>query len=344
MKITNNNIQLIKNDLYNGCIEVIVDAIINDTPKSKILVLKSKNDSLPILFPGQYINVYSEIDGIGYIDNFTVFSSLKDAINGEYRIVVKNNKKRKLQKYLYDNIEYQNELLISKPMGDYDFSVMREEENIIAIGYDNDVLPFYALANYLIDNKLDYTLNIIHICPNENNIILKDKFKNLSSYNNNINYEDVILSDENIDEIKKVINKYITEFNSFYISGNVEFYKNINSVISDYNLPRKCLRYKDFTPVVNPNNTNKYKMNIITPTQELELDCYGNESLLKSLLKSCFSKSILINNGLDDNILGEVISGNVEIINSINNHVSNNDGIINLKLSYPCEDVTIKLL
>lgn len=346
MKVKINNIANIKNDLYSEILKVKVDSIICDTSKSKILVLKRiDNGSLPIFFPGQYINIFLEIAGISHLESFSLLSSSDDALNGEYRIAIKSNKKKIVSKYLYDNIKYQDELTISRPLIDssFMFSPLREEKNIIAIGYDNDIVSYYSLANYLIKNNLDYKLNIIHLCSNENNIILKDKFHNLSTYNQNINYTYYIVKDDNMRDVKSIINKYITEFNSFFVAGNLEFYKNINEILCEYNLPKKCLRFKKFSQVLNRNFLKKYNLILKTIEQELTLECNSNESIFKSILKSEYGKKILINNELKDDIYGEVISGSVITVAKFNQEAHLNNKVINLNDSYPCEDLIIRI-
>ena len=79
-----NNINELKEDLYSSIIKVQVDSIINDTPKTKIIVLKKTDKkSLPIFYPGDYINIYANIDGVNHLESFSLFSSNDDAMNGE---------------------------------------------------------------------------------------------------------------------------------------------------------------------------------------------------------------------------------------------------------------------
>ncbi len=341
-----NNINELKEDLYSSIIKVQVDSIINDTPKTKIIVLKrTDKKSLPIFYPGDYINIYANIDGVNHLESFSLFSSNDDAMNGEYRIVVKSNKKKPLSKFLFDNLKYQDKLLISKPLSDssFTFSPLREEENIIAIGYDNDIVSFYSLAHYLIKYKLDYKLNIIHICSNDNNVVLKEKFKKLNIYNENINYEYIIINDDNMRPAKDVINKYLAEFNSFFVAGNIEFYKNINKIIYEYNLPKKNLRFKKFNHVVNRNMVKKYELTVKSIEQELTMHCSSNESLFKAILKSEYGKNFLLNNDLNDEVYAQIVEGSVMTIAKFDQEANLQNQIVNLNDSYPCENVTIRI-
>ena len=266
-------------------------------------------------------------------------------MNGEYRIVVKSNKKKPLSKFLFDNLKYQDKLLISKPLSDssFTFSPLREEENIIAIGYDNDIVSFYSLAHYLIKYKLDYKLNIIHICSNDNNVVLKEKFKKLNIYNENINYEYIIINDDNMRPAKDVINKYLAEFNSFFVAGNIEFYKNINKIIYEYNLPKKNLRFKKFNHVVNRNMVKKYELTVKSIEQELTMHCSSNESLFKAILKSEYGKNFLLNNDLNDEVYAQIVEGSVMTIAKFDQEANLQNQIVNLNDSYPCENVTIRI-
>ena len=142
---------------------------------------------------------------------------------------------------------------------------------------------------------------------------------------------------------KDVINKYLAEFNSFFVAGNIEFYKNINKIIYEYNLPKKNLRFKKFNHVVNRNMVKKYELTVKSIEQELTMHCSSNESLFKAILKSEYGKNFLLNNDLNDEVYAQIVEGSVMTIAKFDQEANLQNQIVNLNDSYPCENVTIRI-
>ena len=156
---------------------VIVKEIIEETNDTKSFILVPDNSKgtlkLEPFEAGQYVSIKMFVDDAYLTRAYSISSSPKDVQKGFYRITIKRVSNGLISNIMLDDIKVGAGFTISKPVGEFVYNDIRDENNIIAIAGGSGITPFMSLAKSIIDGVFDCNLTVIYSVKTYNDIIFK---------------------------------------------------------------------------------------------------------------------------------------------------------------------------
>lgn len=345
----NTALEKLENGLSVDKENVAIKEIINETSICKTLVLKTLNEKkLPYFRAGQFITVTKIINGKFITRPYTITSSLDKASNGEYRITVEKVENGIMSGYLVDEAKVGDELTISGPFGNFYYTKLRDNKNIVGLASGRGITPFYAMAKALEANDEEYNLYLLYNCRREKDIIFKKELERLSKELSNFKLK-IILSDE---ESENYLNGFITtdlikEFGlkeySIFACGYEGFLKYLNKELEVLNLPRKFIRYEDYLPKCNIKKVREFSMLVRMGEAVKKCECFNNKTILESLEEAKIYVPSRCHTGKCGLCKTRLLNGKVKIINDKRNENDIIENFIHPCSTYPMSDIEIRI-
>lgn len=264
----------------------------NDT-KTFVLVadLDAGTKKLANFKPGQYISVEVFIDGGIYERPYTISCSPKQVLDNTYTITIKRRRNGIVSNYFLDKVQMDDKFWVSAPFGNFYYERLRDAKNVIALAGGSGITPFISMAEAIQDGILDFKLTILYGVREERDILFKERLDDLAKKNNYVQVQYILSEEKNSNYetgfiTKEIIDPYLENENSFFVCGPLGFYEAMNTLLKEYNLPRKYIRHEAFLGKVDIHGNDVYNLTIITQDREFHMSCRARETLLSAIEKN----------------------------------------------------------
>jgi len=322
----------------------------SDNIKSFILVpdVDAGTKSLAYFKAGQYISVCVEIDGGIYRRPYTITSSPKKALNNEYMITIKKVENGIVSNYFFNQVQEGDTFSVSAPTGDFYYQSLRDAEHVIAIAGGCGITPFMSMAEAIYDGIEDFSMTILYGAKTKNDLIFRERLEDITCKLPNVNLV-YILSEENDNEFEKgfidkiIIDQYLKEENSFFVSGSTEFYTYMNEVLKKYNYPKKYIRHDAFMGEIDLKSNNEYKIIVISGDKEYKIKCRGKQTLLSAMEENGIKVESKCHVGECGFCRSKLVSGKVKTFDEHIRAMDKKYNYIHPCATYPESDIIIKL-
>ena len=336
-------------DLVPRMTNVVVKKVLKENDYCKTLVLNEINGrSLPPYRAGQRVALVVNIDGNFFTRDFTLIGSIRETINGEYRIsVFKNDKDDTVMDYLFNNTKVGEKFSVSAPFGDFYYNDIRDENNVILIVNEKGVAPALAMAQAICEGIDNYHLTIFYGANYEKELAYKDELIKLAD-NPNVRVGFVLAKDSGkpdclsgLISLDKIQSEFKVNHTSIFISGDEELLKYLVKELEPLNLPKKFIRYENFLPKCTVKKAQKYSLDIYINGEKYILDCYNNKTIMQALEDSGIYVPSRCHNGSCGFCSSELVKGEVKVINDKRNEEDKKLNIIHPCCTYPQSDIEI---
>lgn len=169
--------------LHPDYLKLVVKDIKED-PKSnsKYFVLKSEDGKpLPYFRAGQYLSLKMKIGNSQITRAYSLCSSPKKALDGEYEIAIRAVANGFASEELLKNIKVGDELITSSPLGDFYYEDLRDKKTVIALAGGSGITPFLSMAYAIRDGIEDFDLVILYGSNDEESIMLKTELDKVTA-------------------------------------------------------------------------------------------------------------------------------------------------------------------
>ena len=349
--IVNPNTKLSKltYEMYPKMTNVVVKKILSENDKCKTFVLNEPNGrSLPTYRAGDRVALVVNVDGNFFTRDFTLIGSIRDAINGEYKIAVfKDNKNDPVLDYLFNKSKIGEKCSISAPFGDFYYNDIRDEEKVIMVVNQKGVAPAVAMAQSIVDEIENYQLTIFYSAKEEKDLAYQDELIRLAD-NPKIRVGFVLEKEPEHDDyltglvtLEMINSEYKPDHTSIFISGDEELLQYLASELAPLNLPKKFIRYESFLPEVKNKRTQRYNLGIYINGEKYAVDCSNNKTIMQALEDSGIYIPSRCRNGSCGFCNSELVKGEVRIINDKRNDSDKELNLIHPCCTYPLSDIEI---
>lgn len=331
---------------------VIIKEIKEEAPLVKSFVLvpnKEKGvESLDYFKAGQYISIKVTIDGVTTTRGYSLSSSPKDALKGIYQITIKAVEDGLVSNYMINEAKVGDEILVSKPSGDFGYFKVRDEENVIGVAGGSGITPFMSLAKSIIDGDENCNLTVIASFRTYEDIIFREEIKKINKASKKVKFIITLTREEKEGYENGYINKdmimpYIKEFNTFLICGPKDLCKGMNEILLDFNIPRKCVHFENYFSNYVPDEVKTFKLRILMKGEAKVIACKSDETLLASMEKGGIEAPSLCRVGECGFCRSILIDGKVKMIGGAMPKVLSDNDYIHPCVTYPESDIVIKL-
>lgn len=328
---------------------VIVSEIISENADTKSFILiPNKDAGTKRLFPfkpGEYISVFASIHDKILSRPYFISSSINDLEKNFYRITIKRENDGIVSNYFHDNIKVGDLLEITLPTGDFSYSTISDEKNILALACDKGIIPFISLANSI---KNDISLTVFYSVKEASDIIFKKEIEKINAKKKNVHFVITLTEEENSlyqnGEISALmIEPYKKEFNTVLMCGKNDFYKSMNKVLNDLQIAKKNVHYEILDVDYKTKIKEEYLLKIISRNKEITIPCYSNETLLRAMEESGIKAPSRCQVGECGFCRSILVSGKIKMVGGKMLQAENNYDYIHPCISYPESDIVIKL-
>lgn len=329
-------------------LNVIISEIKEETSDVKSFILvpnkEKKTFSLPTFKAGEYISVKLKIDDAYHARAYSLSSSPSESF---YRITVKRVENGLVSNYMLDNLKVGDEIEISHPVGNFTYNKSRDEENVIAVAGGSGITPFISMAKAIESGLEDFKLTVFYSVKKEEDIIFKEEIKNLNKCKK-INIFITLTREEKEGYLsghltKEMISPYIEEFNTIFMCGPKALYKTMNDILSEFNIPRRCVHFENFFVEYTPEKENTYKVKVVMNSGIKMIECKSNETLLVAMERSGIKAPSLCRVGECGFCRSILVEGKIKSIGGSNVKALEENNYFHPCISYPESDITLEL-
>ena len=218
---------------------------------AKEIILKRKDGSpYPSFLAGAYLSLKVKIGDVYTSRPYSISSSPKDAEKGLVSVTVENYKEGFVAPFLYNTIKSGDTLVVSSPLGTFNHSYIRDQENIVALAGGSGITPFLSMAYAIRDGYEDFNLTILYGSRTSDSLFFKEELDEIEAATDKVRVIHV-LSDEEKEGYEHgfinsaLIKKYApSPLYSVYACGPGAFYNFLKKDILNLHLPQRLIRFE----------------------------------------------------------------------------------------------------
>jgi len=327
---------------------VQVKEVVLENYNYKSIVLQSMTDEqLPSFRAGQKITITLLIKGKYYTRPFHLSSNPIKSKIGEYRITIKNDENDIVNKYLFHEVIVGEQMMVSKPFGDFYYDYLRDEENVIAIVSDTGILPILSMGQAIISGEENFHLTIFYSEKYEKDLLFKEELLKFAEISSKIRVRFVLSVDKKEDmqsgfvSIDRVKQDFILGKTSIFIAGSEGLLKYLDNELKELKLPKKYIRYDSYLPRCNIRKVVQYKLTMYVNNEKFEIPCYNNKTIMKSIEEAGIYLLSRCGNGSCGFCHSELVFGDVKIVNDKRIKADKVYNYIHPCSTYPLSDIEI---
>ncbi len=330
---------------------VTIKEIIEETPDVKSFILipdptKETSELIPFK-AGEYISLKMFIDNAYVTRAYSLSSNPKDSLK-EYRITIKRVEKGLVSNIMLDEMKVGDGLTISKPVGEFGYNPIRDENNIIAIAGGSGITPFMSLAYEIENNYPQAELTVFYAVKTYDDIIFKKEIDHFNKKSKRVKFVVSLTREEKEGYLKGHFNKemlepYMKEFNTVLMCGPKTLYQDMNEILNEFNIPKKCVHFENFFIDYTPNIKDEYELKVILKNDFVITKCHSDETLLVAMEKAEIKAPSMCRVGICGFCKSILLEGKVKMIGSnMVSTLAEND-YIHPCVTYPESDIVLRL-
>ena len=229
---------------------------------------------------GQYLSVTLEIGSMKLTRPYSLSSSPREALAGQYALTIKRVKDGLASNYILDNWAVGTEVTVSEPLGVFTYEPLRDAKTIIGIAGGSGITPFRSLAKAIADGDEDAEMILLYGSRTLEDAIFQEEFKALEGPKFKLVN---VLSHEEKDGCENgfitadLIKKYAPagEY-SIFLCGPQAMYDFVDKEIATLGLRKKFIRHELFGEYFNPAKEADYPKNV-APEFKITVRIAGSE-------------------------------------------------------------------
>lgn len=177
---------------HKNRLSLVVNKIIEHGTLARTIRLTSNDGILPIFEAGQYLNLFTEIEGVRTSRPYSISSSpLQRAY---YEITIAKTKAGFVSDFLLDNVKVGDEFSANGPAGAFHYNPIFHSKKSVMIAGGSGITPFMSMSREIFDNRLDREVHLIYGCRNSKLVMFKEELESLAKNYKNFTFS-LVLSD-----------------------------------------------------------------------------------------------------------------------------------------------------
>lgn len=257
-------------------------------------------EKLAYFSAGQYLSIVLDIDGKKLTRPYSLASSPKEALDGQYMLTIKRVEGGLASQYILDNWKEGTEVTASAPLGVFTYEPLRDAKTVIGVAGGSGITPFRSLAKAIADGDEDAELILLYGTRTMKDAIFQKEFKALEKSCDKFKLINV-LSDEKKKGSEsgfitaELIKKYAPDGDySIFLCGPQAMYNFVDKEIETLGVRQKFVRHELFGEYFNPskeadypeNVAPEYSVTVRIAGEEKVITASSDESILRSLEKN----------------------------------------------------------
>ncbi len=192
-KISCENIAAASEKLHSKSLSLLVSSISDTGKNAKVIRFVSENGYLPPFEAGQYINIFTEIDGVRTSRPYSISSSPKQ--RAYYEITVARIKDGFVSDFFLDDVKVGDRFEANGPAGVFHFQPVFHSRKSLFLAGGSGITPFLSMTREIVDAALDRDVVMLYGCRSSKAALYDEELRAYSEKYPNFKYH-LIVSDE----------------------------------------------------------------------------------------------------------------------------------------------------
>lgn len=189
-KISCENVAAASERLHSKSLSLLVSSISDTGKNAKVIRFVSENGYLPPFEAGQYINIFTEIDGVRTSRPYSISSSPKQ--RAYYEITVARIKDGFVSDFLLDSVKVGDKFEANGPAGVFRFQPVFHSKKSLFLAGGSGVTPFLSMTREIVDAALDRDVVMLYGCRSSEGALYYEELRAYSDKYPNFKYHLVI--------------------------------------------------------------------------------------------------------------------------------------------------------
>lgn len=189
-KISCENVAAASERLHSKSLSLLVSSISDTGKNAKVIRFVSENGYLPPFEAGQYINIFTEIDGVRTSRPYSISSSPKQ--RAYYEITVARIKDGFVSDFLLDDVKVGDKFEANGPAGVFRFQPVFHSRKSLFLAGGSGVTPFLSMTREIVDAALDRDVVMLYGCRSSEGALYDKELRAYSDKYPNFKYHLVI--------------------------------------------------------------------------------------------------------------------------------------------------------
>lgn len=353
-KISCENVAAASERLHSKSLSLLVSSISDTGKNAKVIRFVSENGYLPPFEAGQYINIFTEIDGVRTSRPYSISSSPKQ--RAYYEITVARIKDGFVSDFFLDDVKVGDRFEANGPAGVFRFQPVFHSRKSLFLAGGSGITPFLSMTREIVDAALDRDVVMLYGCRSSKAALYDEELRGYSENYPNFKYH-LIVSDEDdswngetgfIDRnlIKRLVPDYAER--TCYICGPQVMNDFCKKELEDLGLPEKQIRREMFGTRRDIQNEPGWPENLTgdevfnVKIGERVIPAKSGESLLTALERSGVRMNVCCRSGECSLCRVKLVNGKVFLSKGVLQRYSDEKyGYIHSCKAYPISDLEI---
>jgi len=340
--------------LHAESLDLKVIEIREETKGSKTFRLASKTGYLPPFQAGQYINIFTVIEGVRTSRPYSISSSPKQ--RAYYEVTVDRIEKGFVSDYFLDKVKVGDEFEANGPAGEFHFNPVFHYDKSVFIAGGSGITPFNSMIKEILESGAKREIHLIYGCRDEEVAIFHKELEEMARNHDNFKYNLVLSeSDKECNFRKGFIDaKCIKELVgvlddcTYYLCGPEIMIEFVTSALKELKVRPKDIRREMFGSRQDIENEPGWPKDLTgdevfkVTIGDRVIDARANESLLTAVERAGIHINVCCRSGECSLCRVKLVSGNVFMPKGVLLRLADEKfGYIHSCKAYPISDLEI---
>lgn len=353
-KISCENVAAASERLHSKSLSLLVSSISDTGKNAKVIRFISENGYLPPFEAGQYINIFTEIDGVRTSRPYSISSSPKQ--RAYYEITIARIKDGFVSDFFLDDVKVGDRFEANGPAGVFRFQPVFHSRKSLFLAGGSGITPFLSMTREIVDAALNRDIVMLYGCRSSKAALYDEELRAYSENYPNFKYH-LIVSDEDdswngetgfID--RNLIMRLVPDYaeRTCYICGPQVMNDFCKNELEELGLPEKQIRREMFGTRRDIQNEPGWPENLTgdevfnVKIGERLISAKSGESLLTALERSGVRMNVCCRSGECSLCRVKLVDGKVFLSKGVlQRYADEKYGYIHSCKAYPISDLEI---
>lgn len=238
---------------HPGRLSLRVADVLEETESCKTLRLEAADGNLPYFRPGQYVNLFVEIDGVRTSRPYSISSPPGEPY---YELTVRRVADGFVSSYLLDRVKPGDMLQSTSPAGTFYHEPLMDTDELVFLAGGGGITPFMSIIREAAARKRTFRMHLVYGSRSPSDVIFASKLEKLAGAHANLKV-DMVMSEPAegwsgtcglLDE--RVISSLVgpLEGKTFYICGPEQMYALCCAALESLGVPARRIRREVYGP------------------------------------------------------------------------------------------------
>lgn len=337
-------------------LNLCVNEIIDTHKKAKIIRFNSVDGYLPPFEAGQYMNIFTEIEGVRTSRPYSISSQPSN--RAYYEITVARGRDGFVSDYFLDDVKVGDKFEAVGPAGVFVYQKVFHSKKALYLAGGSGITPFLSMVREALSTNIDRDMVMLYGCTTEDAALYLEEFRDLEKRYNN--FKCIFVSSNPTPEYtgetgfmtKELIERLVPDFmdRTSYICGPQIMNDFVVKELTALNVPKKQIRREMFGAKKDITCEEGWPKDLTgeeifkVKVGDKTIEAKASESLLTSLERNNIFVNVCCRSGECSLCRVKLVSGKVYLSKgALLRKADEKYGYIHSCKSYPISDMEIML-